>query len=92
MRDIEINLCDYILAIVQRPTIDRTPLRRHQCYKKSELLILHQVYCQDPHPTQETLERLAAQLKSTVDKVRVSVRCDFLSIELQSHDSILAMV
>ena len=53
-------------------SIDRTPLRRHQCFKKNEIQILHQVYLRDSHPTSDVLRQLADQLNVTIDKVRVS--------------------
>jgi len=52
--------------------VDRTPLRRHQCFKKHELQILHQAYIRDPHPSTDVLQQLAIQLKASIDKVRVS--------------------
>lgn len=54
------------------PDIDRTPLRRHRCFKKHELQILHQAYNRDPHPTSDILRQLATQLQTPLDKVRVS--------------------
>jgi hypothetical protein len=56
---------------------DRTPLRRHKCFKKNELHILHQAYHRDPHPSTEVLQQLAIQLKAPIHKVRVS---DFFSL------------
>ncbi len=57
---------------------DRTPLRRHKCFKKDELQILHQAYFRDPHPSTEVLQQLARQLKAPIDKVRVSYFFSFL--------------
>jgi hypothetical protein len=51
---------------------DRTPLRRHKCFKKNELQILHQAYIRGSHPSNDVLQQLALQLKVPVDKVRVS--------------------
>ncbi|CAF5156532.1 unnamed protein product, partial [Rotaria magnacalcarata] len=62
-------------ACVQRPTpvyhvADRTPLRRHRCFKKNEIQILHQAYNRDSHPSAETLQQLAAHLEAPIEKVR----------------------
>ncbi|CAF1264867.1 unnamed protein product [Adineta ricciae] len=54
----------------QTRPIDRTPLRRHQCFKKNEIQTLHQVYLRDSHPTSDVLRQLAEQLNVTIDKVR----------------------
>ena len=51
---------------------DCTPLRRHQCFKKNELQILHQIYVQDSYPSIDTLQKLADQLNVSLDKIRVS--------------------
>jgi len=51
---------------------DRTPLRRHKCFKKNELQILHQAYVRDTHPSTDALQQLAYQLKAPIEKVRVS--------------------
>jgi hypothetical protein len=51
---------------------DRTPLRRHKCFKKNELQILHQAYMRDSHPSTDVIQQLAIQLKTPIDKVRVS--------------------
>ncbi|CAF1461942.1 unnamed protein product [Rotaria sordida] len=50
--------------------IDRTPLRRHQCFKKNELQILHQAFIHDPHPSTDDLQQLAVQLKVSIEKIR----------------------
>ena len=74
------------------PSADRTPLRRHKCFKKNELQVLHQAYLRDPHPLTDALQRLAIQLNVTVEKVRVS---DFLPLERCdsiAYSSLLAMV
>ncbi|CAF1464304.1 unnamed protein product [Adineta steineri] len=57
---------------VESPNIqqDRTPLRRHQCFKKNELQILHQAYIRDAHPSIDILRQLAVQLKVSIDKIR----------------------
>ncbi|CAF3219078.1 unnamed protein product [Rotaria socialis] len=60
---------------VQRPTpvhhvADRTPLRRHRCFKKNEIQILHQAYNRDSHPSTETLQQLAVHLEAPIEKVR----------------------
>jgi hypothetical protein len=52
--------------------VDRTPLRRHRCFKKNEIQILHQAYLRDPHPSIDILQQLATQLKAPIDKIRVS--------------------
>ena len=52
--------------------MDHTPLRRHRCFKKNELQILHQSFSRDSHPTIDVLQQLADQLKAPVEKVRVS--------------------
>lgn len=62
---------DFILEAIHPPGADRTPLRRHKCFKKHELQILHQVYIRDPHPTTDVLQQLANQLQTPLDKVRV---------------------
>ncbi|CAF5179509.1 unnamed protein product, partial [Rotaria magnacalcarata] len=49
---------------------DRTPLRRHRCFKKNEIQILHQAYNRDSHPSTETLQQLAAHLEAPIEKVR----------------------
>ncbi|CAF2748645.1 unnamed protein product [Rotaria sp. Silwood2] len=49
---------------------DRTPLRRHQCFKKDEIQILHQAFIRDPHPSTDALQQLAVQLKAPIEKVR----------------------
>jgi hypothetical protein len=54
------------------PGADRTPLRRHKCFKKNELQILHQAYVRDSHPSTDVLQQLAFQLNVSIDKVRVS--------------------
>lgn len=59
--------CFLFLAV-----IDRTPLRRHQCFKKNEIQILHQVYLRDSHPASDVLRQLAEQLNVSIEKVRVS--------------------
>lgn len=51
---------------------DCTPLRRHKCFKKNELQILHQAYVRDTHPSTDALQQLAYQLKAPIEKVRVS--------------------
>ncbi|CAF1040368.1 unnamed protein product [Rotaria sp. Silwood1] len=51
---------------------DHTPLRRHQCFKKHELQILHQTYIQDAYPSIDVLQQLATQLNVSMEKVRVS--------------------
>ena len=57
--------------VFQQP-IDRTPLRRHRCFKKNELQVLHVAFSRDPHPSSEVIQQLAEQLKAPVEKVRVS--------------------
>jgi hypothetical protein len=57
---------------------DRTPLRRHQCFKKNELEVLYQVYIQNSHPSSDILQQLAIQLDASVEKVRVSYLLDSL--------------
>ena len=47
-----------LIEMIHPPAIDRTPLRRHQCFKKHELLVLHQSYRQDPHPSMDVLHTL----------------------------------
>ena len=60
------------LDTIPAPKADRTPLRRHKCFKKNELQLLHQAYNRDSHPSSENLQDLAVQLNVSVDKVRVS--------------------
>ncbi|CAF0731122.1 unnamed protein product [Rotaria sp. Silwood1] len=50
--------------------VDHTPLRRHKCFKKHELQILHQTFIHDSHPSTDALEQLASQLKVPMEKVR----------------------
>ncbi len=73
---------------------DRTPLRRHRCFKKNELQILHQAYLRDSHPSTDILQQLATQLKAPIDKVRVSYCFYFLLIKYSYYvyDLFLAMV
>ncbi|CAF2416207.1 unnamed protein product [Rotaria sp. Silwood2] len=49
---------------------DRTPLRRHQCFKKHELEILHRAYFQEPYPSIDVLQQLSVQLNVSIEKVR----------------------
>ncbi len=63
-----------LLGTTSDPSVaDRTPLRRHQCFKKDQLRVLHQAYIGDPHPSTDILRQLATQLQVPLDKVRVSV-------------------
>jgi len=67
------NICFFFLieaAILSGG--DRTPLRRHKCFNRNELQILHQAYIRDSHPSTDVLQQLAIQLKAPIDKVRVS--------------------
>ena len=69
-------MTDMIRSLIEMtgpPPSDRTPLRRHQCFKKNQLLVLHQSFRQDPHPSIDVLQQLAAQLTVSVEKVRVSL-------------------
>ncbi|UJR25267.1 hypothetical protein I4U23_006619 [Adineta vaga] len=60
----------YSSSIQTHSAIDRTPLRRHQCFRKNELQILHQAYIRDAHPSTDILRQLAVQLNVSIDKVR----------------------
>ncbi|CAF0894407.1 unnamed protein product [Rotaria sordida] len=60
----------YAIDINIPTSSDRTPLRRHQCFKKHELQILHQSYIQDSYPSIDVLQQLALQLNVSVEKVR----------------------
>lgn len=60
-----------ILDISEPFFIDHTPLRRHRCFKKNELQILHQVYLRDSHPSTDVLQQLAYQLTAPIEKIRV---------------------
>jgi len=68
----------FIDAYIPTNDNDRTPLRRHQCFKKNELEVLYQVYIQNSHPSSDILQQLAMQLDASVEKVRVSYLLDSL--------------
>ena len=46
-------------------------IRRHRCFKKNELKLLHQVYNRETHPNLQVLEQLADQLEAPLEKVQV---------------------
>jgi hypothetical protein len=84
-----IDVSLFFLEMSIHPGADRTPLRRHQCFKKNELQILHQAYIRDSHPSTDVLQHLVLQVKAPIDKVRVSF---FFSLVLIEYYHLLAMV
>lgn len=54
-----------------KTTIEFSFIRRHRCFKREQLQMLHHVYRQETHPNLNVLQQLAKQLEAPIEKVQV---------------------